>query len=91
MATFGQLIGARHNVDEIAEILGADNVCYQSIEGFVESTGFQRDKLCLGCTTRRYPTPLAQRIADQMGKRFTEGHQETGRLYELAEAIEEQR
>ena len=89
MATFGQLIGARHEVDKIAEILGADNVRYQSIEGFVESTGFQRDELCLGCTTRRYPTPLAQRIADQMKKRFTEGYQETGRLYELAEALEE--
>jgi len=88
MATYGQLIGAKHIPEEIAEIIGADAVCYQSIEGLVKATGFTRDQLCLACVTGKYPTPLAQKIADEMKKKFMEGYEETGRLYEIAEAIE---
>jgi len=88
MATYGQLIGSRHTPDKIAEIIGADAVCYQSIENFVKATGFTRDQLCLACVTGKYPTPLAQKIADEMKKRFLEGYEETGRLYEIAEALE---
>lgn len=87
MATYGQLIGSKHSPEEIAEIIGADAVCYQSIEGFTKATVFTRDQLCLGCVTCKYPTPLAQKIADEMKKRFLEGYEETGRLYEIAEAI----
>jgi len=88
MATYGQLIGSRHTAKEIAEIIGADAVRYQSIENFVKATGFTRDQLCLACVTGKYPTPLAQKIADEMKRRFMEGYEETGRLYEIAEAIE---
>ncbi|MGB9676781.1 MAG: amidophosphoribosyltransferase [Candidatus Bathyarchaeales archaeon] len=88
MATYGQLIGAKHTAEEIAKIIGADAVCYQSIENFVKATGFQKDQLCLGCVTGKYPTPLAQKIADAMKKRFLEGYEETGRLYEIIEALE---
>jgi amidophosphoribosyltransferase len=83
MATYGQLIGSRHTPEEIAEIIGADAVCYQSIEGLVKATGFTRDQLCLACVTGKYPTPLAQEIADEMKRRFMEGCEETGRLYEI--------
>ena len=88
MATYGQLIGSKHSSEEITKIVGADAVRYQSIEGFIKATGFSRDQLCLGCITCKYPTPLAQRIADEMKKRFLEGYEETGRLYEIAEAVE---
>ncbi len=88
MATYGQLIGSKHSREEIARIICADGLCYQSIEGFVAATGFSRDNLCLGCITGRYPTPQAQKIADKMKERFVEGHEETGRLYEIAEAVE---
>jgi amidophosphoribosyltransferase len=88
MATYGQLIGSKHTSEEIAEIIGADAVCYQSIENLVKATGFTRDQLCLACVTGKYPTPLAQKIADEMKKRFLEGHEETGRLYEIEEAIQ---
>lgn len=89
MATYSQLIGSKHTPEEIAKIIGADAVCYQSIEGFVKATGFRRDELCLGCVTGSYPTPLAQKIADEMKKRFLEGCEETGRLYEMADFIDE--
>jgi len=88
MATYGQLIGSKHTAEEIAEIIGADAVCYQSIGNLVKATGFTRDQLCLGCITGKYPTPLAQKIADEMKKKFLEGHEETGRLYEIKEAVQ---
>jgi len=88
MATYGQLIGSRHTAEEIAEIIGADAVCYQSIDNLVKATGFTRDQLCLACVTGKYPTPLAQKIADEMKKKFLEGYEETGRIYEVAQTIQ---
>jgi amidophosphoribosyltransferase len=87
MATYGQLIGSKHSTEEIAKIIGADEVCYQSLEGLVKATGFKQDELCMACLTGKYPTPLAQKIADVMKKRFSEGYEETGRLYEIEEAV----
>jgi amidophosphoribosyltransferase len=88
MATYGQLIGSKHDPEEIAKIIGADAVCYQSVEGLVRATGFKKDELCMACVTGQYPTPMAQKIADTTKKRFLEGYEETGRLYEIEEAIQ---
>jgi len=88
MATYGQLVGSKHDAKEIAEIIDADTVCYQSIEGLVKATGFKKDELCMACINGEYPTPLAQKIADTMKKKFLEGHEETGRLYEIEEALQ---
>jgi amidophosphoribosyltransferase len=85
MSTYGQLIGSNHNADEIARIIGADAVCYQSIENLVRATGLTREQLCLGCITGKYPTPLAQKMADDMKKRFLNGYKEKGRIYEADE------
>ena len=85
MATYGELIGSKHTPEEIAKIVGADAVRYQSIEGFVKATGMRRDELCLGCITRKYPTPLAQQLADKMYKWFIRGYKETGRIYEAVD------
>ena len=82
MATYGQLIGSRHNDEEIGKLIGADSVCYQSIENLVESTGCKRNELCLACTTGEYPTPLAQRMADEMKAKFLQGYTENNRIYE---------
>ncbi|MCW4046444.1 MAG: amidophosphoribosyltransferase [Candidatus Bathyarchaeota archaeon] len=86
MATYGQLIGSRHSAEEIAKIIGADAVCYQSIDGLVHATGQTRDQLCLACITGEYPTPLAQKMADEMKQKFLNGYEEKGRIYELDEA-----
>jgi amidophosphoribosyltransferase len=87
MATYGQLIGSKHSPEEIAQIIGADAVCFQSLEGLVRATGFTEDQLCTACVTGKYPTPLAQKMADEMKKKFQEGYEETGRLYEMEEAL----
>jgi amidophosphoribosyltransferase len=88
MATYGQLIGSKHGPEEIAKIIGADAVCYQSLEDFVRATGFARNQLCMACATGEYPTPMAQKMADSMKKRFRDGFEETERIYETEEAIE---
>ena len=82
MSTYGQLIGSKHSTEEIARIIGADAVCYQSIDGLVRATGDTYDSLCMACITGKYPTPLAQEMADRMRKRFLNGYEEKGRIYE---------
>jgi amidophosphoribosyltransferase len=85
MSTYGQLVGSKHSPEEIAKIIGADGVCYQSLEGLISATGQTEDQLCLACVTGKYPTPCAQRMADAMKKRFLEGYEEKTRIYELEE------
>jgi amidophosphoribosyltransferase len=86
MSTYGQLIGSKHSPEEIAKIIGADAVCYQSIDGLVRATGEKYDDLCMACITGKYPTPLAQTMADAMKAKFMSGYQETGRIYEPDES-----
>jgi amidophosphoribosyltransferase len=87
MSTYGQLIGSRNSTEEIAKIIGADNVCYQSLEGLIRATGQAEDRLCLGCITGKYPTLCAQKMADAMKKRFLAGYEEKSRIYE-SEAVQ---
>jgi hypothetical protein len=55
----------------------------------VKAIGFKQDGLCTGCITGKYPTPLAQKIADDMKMRFLQGFEEKERLYEMEEAVQE--
>jgi amidophosphoribosyltransferase len=82
MATYKELIGSQHDAEEIAEIVGADAVNYQSVDGLVQATGLEKNQLCLGCITGKYPTPMAQKLADEMKERFSNGYSEKGRIYE---------
>ncbi len=86
MSSYGQLIGSRHDAKEIAKIIGADGVCYQSIEALIKATGQTEDQLCLACINGKYPTPCAQKMADAMKQRFMGGYEEKGRIYETEEA-----
>jgi amidophosphoribosyltransferase len=85
MSTYGQLIGSTHDEKEIAKIIDADAVCYQSIESMVKASGCSKDELCMACITGKYPTPIAQEIADKMKQKFTAGYQEKARIYEEAQ------
>jgi len=87
MARYGELIGFRHTPEQIAKEIGADSVNYQSIEGYVKSVDMNEDELCMACVTGRYPTPLAQKMADDMRTSVEKGHKETGRVYEVASVI----
>ena len=83
MATYGELIGSGRSEIEIAKWLGADSVSYQKIEGLVNAIGLPRSDLCLGCVTGKYPTKIAQRLADRSKRRFDSSHPEgKRRIYE---------
>jgi amidophosphoribosyltransferase len=80
MATFQELIGFNRDEEEIAGLLGADSVNYQQVDDFCDAVGTRN--LCLACVTGSYPTPYAQRLAEE-GKRLTlEGRRVEGRLFE---------
>ena len=82
MASHAELVASDSSIDEIRLAIGADELCYQTIEGLLDAIGFTRNETCLACLTGRYPTPLAQKLADEMrGKeidgqiRYWEAHQ----------------
>ena len=55
MATHEELIAANLTVEQIREKIGADSLCYLSIEGLIAATGRGADELCLGCLNGKYP------------------------------------
>ena len=65
MATFTELIGFSYDEAGIAKQIGADAVCFQSIDDYVRATGMQGKDLCMACACGKYPTELAQKIADR--------------------------
>lgn len=87
MATYGELIGAKMNPDQMAKWLGANSVNFQTIKGLVESIGIPQENLCLACVTGSYPTKTAQKMADEIREqhesiRAIQNIKET-RIYEI--------
>jgi amidophosphoribosyltransferase len=71
IATHRELIAANYSVEEIAKKINADSLCYQTIEGLVDAIGLKKEELCVACLTGRYPTPLAQSLADKLKTQTT--------------------
>ena len=82
MATFSELIGVKNTPIEIAAIIGADSVTYQKLEDFIKAIGLEEKDLCLACLTGKYPTFLAQKIADEKRAEYEKGLKESRRVYE---------
>lgn len=82
MSTYGELLGARMNPEEISKWMGAESVNYQNIEGLVKAIGLPQDSLCMACVTGKYPTPEAQKLADEIRSQYLKGVSEKGRIYE---------
>ena len=72
ISTHEELIAATKTIPEIEKALNVDRIGYQTIEGLVKALGFDRNELCMACLTGEYPTPLAQKIADNMRNRLGE-------------------
>jgi amidophosphoribosyltransferase len=66
MASYAELIASSKSVEEIRKTVGADELCYQTIDGLLDAIGLPKQEMCLACLTGVYPTSLAQRIADDM-------------------------
>lgn len=50
-----ELIAANLTAEEVSKVVGADTFAWLSLEGVVDSIGFPKEKLCLGCFTGEYP------------------------------------
>jgi amidophosphoribosyltransferase len=72
MPTHAELIASSSSVEQIRDSLGADEVCYQTVEGLLDAIGFPKREMCLACLTGEYPTQLAQKVADKMRGRAQE-------------------
>jgi len=81
MATFQELIGFNRDEEDVARLLGADSVNYQRIEDFCDAVG--ASNLCFACVTGSYPTPYAQKLAEEGRKLAFEGGRAEGRLFEV--------
>jgi amidophosphoribosyltransferase len=55
-----ELIAHGHNEEEIARIMGADKVIYQTVEGLKKA--LEQNSLCTGCLTQEYPTDIVHAI-----------------------------
>jgi amidophosphoribosyltransferase len=69
-ATRAELVATGLKVDEIRAGIGADSLGYISLEGMVEATRQERDRLCTACFTGQYPVPLPS--AELLGKNALE-------------------
>jgi len=88
MSTYEELIGAKKSSEEIAKNIGANGVCFQSIDKLVKAIGKPCDELCLACATGKYPTPLAQKMADMKKQKFLKCCEENSHNCETEENIE---
>lgn len=53
------LIAARAaSIEEVRREIGADSLCYQTLEGFVKALRIDGHELCLACFTGDYPIPV---------------------------------
>jgi len=66
MPSHSELIASNKEPDKIRSILGADALCYQTINGLVDAIGLTKQETCLSCLTGEYPTPLAQKLVNEM-------------------------
>lgn len=66
MPSHSELIASNKEPDKIRSIIGADALCYQTINGLVDAIGLPKQETCLSCLTGEYPTPLAQKLVNEM-------------------------
>jgi amidophosphoribosyltransferase len=67
-STMDELISARHDIESLRVLIGADSLAFLSIEGLKEALGHSR--ICHACFTKDYPTYLYEDLneANKDGK-----------------------
>ncbi len=53
-----ELIAAQKSVEGTRKFIGADRLCYLSMEGVYRALKTEKTKFCDACFTKNYPTPL---------------------------------
>jgi len=54
-----ELIASSHAVKEIQKYIGANSLCYLSLEGLKKCVAWDPDQFCYACFTGDYPVPFA--------------------------------
>jgi amidophosphoribosyltransferase len=64
-STRGELIAARHSVEELGDILGLDSLKYLSLGGLLESTGVKdpENNFCKACFDGCYPVEFDENLS----------------------------
>ena len=74
-ATRAELVASGLEVEEIRRSIGADSLGYVSLEGLIESTQVDENKLCGACFTGQYPIRIPADMSDgKMRLEITEVH-----------------
>ncbi len=68
MRTSKELIATHMDTEQIRNVIGADRLCYQTMDGLHDALGLAGE-LCEGCLTGKYPTPGAQQTSDALARR----------------------
>jgi amidophosphoribosyltransferase len=63
-ATRAELVASGLEVEEIRRSIGADSLGYVSLEGLIESTQVDENKLCGACFTGQYPIRIPADMSD---------------------------
>lgn len=66
IASYGELIAAKIDLESIQRKIGTDSLGYQTLEGLIKAINIPEEDLCLGCLKGEYPTPYAQRVLETM-------------------------
>ncbi|MFA7076438.1 MAG: amidophosphoribosyltransferase [Candidatus Izemoplasmatales bacterium] len=61
-STYEELLAAKHDVEEIREIIDADSLAFISEAGILKACG--RKKMCMSCFNGKYPTYVYHAIKD---------------------------
>lgn len=61
-STYEELISAKHTVDEVKDIIGANSLAFLSVDGVLQSC--KRKKMCVSCFTGKYPTYIYQDVKE---------------------------
>ena len=72
----GELIAARHSIEEIREFIEADSLAYLTLDGMLTAVGGPPDSYCTACWTGDYRVPISprdQRQAELFPVRVEEG------------------
>ena len=62
-----KLVAARHSIEEIRKMIGADSLGYLSVEGLLKSINLGSDQVCVACFNGDYPMPLPDAEAKANG------------------------
>jgi amidophosphoribosyltransferase len=83
-ASKAELIANGLGVEEICASIGADSLAYMSLDGLIEATHQEKQRLCTACFSGSYPIALPD--VDPVGKHVLEGI-ERGVTAEMASVV----